>query len=112
MTNFAALWHIESVNLFNILCHHTKVMGGKHEFKCYAKNQFVYFPGDESAHIYMIAGGRVRIGHNLEDGKEVTNAILSTGEIFGELAIAGENRRTDFAQVMDNDTAICPTWHW
>lgn len=56
MANAAALWYGESVNLSNILCHHmTKVMGGKHGFKRYVKNQFVYFPEKAAAHIYMIA---------------------------------------------------------
>jgi CRP-like cAMP-binding protein len=30
------------------------------------------------------------------------------GEIFGELALAGEEKRSDFAQSMDNNTVICP----
>jgi CRP/FNR family cyclic AMP-dependent transcriptional regulator len=109
MANSAALWYFESVSLFSILCpHKTKVMDEKHEFKIFSKNQFVYFPEEEAAHIYMIARGRIRIGHYLDDGKEVTKAILTAGEIFGELAIAGEEKRTDFAQVMDNNTSICP----
>ena len=56
----------------------------------------------------MIAEGRVKIGHYLDDGKEVINTILGHGEIFGELALAGELKRTDFAQVMDDRTSICP----
>ena len=56
----------------------------------------------------MIADGRVKIGSYLEDGKEVVKAILSRGEIFGELALTGEERRTDFAQAMDENVSICP----
>src|SRR6185369_4115633 len=42
------------------------------------------------------------------DGKEVVKSILTTGEIFGELALAGEEKRSDFAQAMDENTSICP----
>jgi CRP-like cAMP-binding protein len=56
----------------------------------------------------MIVSGRVRLGHYQEDGKEIITAILSTGEIFGELALAGEETRKDFAQAMDANTTICP----
>jgi CRP-like cAMP-binding protein len=35
----------------------------------------------------MIAYGRVKIGHYLDDGKEVISSILTPGEIFGELAL-------------------------
>lgn len=37
----------------------------------------------------------------------MVNAILSTGEIFGELVLAGEEKRSDFAQAMDENTTIC-----
>ena len=109
MTNTASLWYFESVNLYNVLCpHKTKVMDQKHEFRQFKKDQFIYFPNDEADHIYMVAEGRVKIGHYLEDGKEVVSSILTKGEIFGELALAGEDKRRDFAQVMDNNTTICP----
>jgi len=109
MSNTASLWYFESVNLFDVLCpHKTKVMDQKHEFRSFKKDQFIYIPNEEASHIYMIAQGRVKIGHYLDDGQEVVSAILTTGEIFGELALAGEEKRRDFAQVMDNDTEICP----
>jgi CRP-like cAMP-binding protein len=109
MSNTASLWYFESVNLFDVLCpHKTKVMDRKHEFRNFKKDQFIYIPNEEASHIYMVAQGRVKIGHYLDDGQEVVSAILTTGEIFGELALAGEEKRRDFAQVMDNDTLICP----
>jgi CRP-like cAMP-binding protein len=51
--------------------------------------------------------GRVKIGHYLETGDEVVTAILAKGEVFGELAMAGEDRRRDFAQAVEAST-ICP----
>jgi CRP-like cAMP-binding protein len=109
MSTAAALWYFESVNLFNVLCpHKTRVMGEKHEFRRYNKDQFIYIPNDEASHIYMVVEGRVKIGHYLEDGKEVVSAILTTGELFGELALAGEEKRKDFAQAMENNTTLCP----
>ena len=109
MESTAALWYFESVNLFNILCpHKVKAMGDKHQFIRYKRDDYIYFPHDKADYIYMIAEGRVKIGHYLEDGKEVINAILTTGETFGELALAGEETRMQFAQVMDDNTSICP----
>ena len=104
----AALWYFESVNLYNLLCpHKVKALGAHHSFHHYKKDQFIYFPDEIATHIYIISEGRVRIGHYLEDGKEAVSSILTTGEIFGELALAGEEKRRDFAQAMDN-TIICP----
>ena len=108
MPNTAALWYFESVNLYNILCpHKVKKMGEKHEYVRYKRQQFIYMPDDSATHIYMVVGGKVKIGHYLEEGDEVLSAILTTGEIFGELAMAGEEKRVDFAQAME-DTVICP----
>ncbi|HBK88730.1 MAG: Crp/Fnr family transcriptional regulator [Cyclobacteriaceae bacterium] len=105
----SALWYFESVDLYDVLCpHKVKVMGEKHTFHHFKKDDFIFFPNEPASHIYMIAEGRVRIGHYLDDGKEVVSAILGSGEIFGELALAGEERRRDFAQAMDNNTMVCP----
>ena len=82
-------------------------MGETHEFKTYKRDQFIYIPEDSATHIYMIVNGRVKIGHYLENGDEVVTAILTKGEIFGELAMAGEEKRRDFAQAMEEVT-ICP----
>jgi CRP-like cAMP-binding protein len=109
MSNPAALWYFESVNLFKVLCpHKTKDMDRNHEFKEYKRDEFIYFPDQSADHLYMVANGRVKIGHYLDGGKEVVKAILTTGELFGELALAGEEKRSDFAQVMDDKTTICP----
>lgn len=106
--NTSALWYFESVNLYQILCpHKVKTLADKHTYLTLKKDQFIYFPGEPASHIYMIVNGRVRIGHYQDSGKEVITAILTTGEIFGELAVAGEDTRKDFAQAME-PTTICP----
>lgn len=103
------MWYFESVDLYDMLCpHKVKAMGDKHSFHFFKKDEYIYFPDETATHIYMIAEGRVRIGHYMEDGKEVVNAILGSGEIFGELALAGEEKRRDFAQSMDDKTSVCP----
>lgn len=105
----SALWYFESINLYDILCpHKVKGMPDQHAFHYFKKDEFIYFPNESATHIYMIAEGRVRIGHYLDDGQEAINAILTTGEIFGELALAGEEKRKDFAQAMDMNTSVCP----
>jgi CRP/FNR family cyclic AMP-dependent transcriptional regulator len=109
MNSTSNIWYFEDIDLYNILCPH-KVPGmkEKHVFHKFDKDEFIYFEDDQSDHIYLIAKGRVRIGTYLEDGKEVTKAILAAGEIFGELALMGQEKHSDFAQAMDADTTVCP----
>jgi CRP/FNR family transcriptional regulator, cyclic AMP receptor protein len=101
-----ALWYFECVNLYNILCPHKVKDMDRHEFKKYKKGEFIYLNEDASTHIYLIADGRIKIGNYLSDGKEVVNSILVKGEIFGELALAGEDRRKDFAMAVA-ETTVC-----
>ena len=103
------LWYFENVDLFSILCPtKTPSMSEKHPMTKYGKDEYIYFPEEPSKHVFMIASGRVKIGGQTDDGKEMLHAILGEGEVFGELALTGEDKRKDFAQAMDSNTQICP----
>ena len=107
--NEQGIWFFENVNLFNIFCiHKYKEYKANHKFNDFKKGEFIYFKRDLSTKIYLIADGRVKIAYYTDDGKEVVKAILTKGEIFGELALFGEERRHDFAQSVDESTCLCP----
>lgn len=109
MGNNSKLWYFEDVDLFEILCPtKSSNLEEKHNPNHYNKDEYIYFTNDASLNIYMIAEGRVKLGTYLSDGKEVIKSILTKGEIFGELALAGEDKRSDFAQAMDDGTRVCP----
>ncbi|MEM8568779.1 MAG: Crp/Fnr family transcriptional regulator [Bacteroidota bacterium] len=109
MSETSNIWYFQDVDLFNMLCpHKVKTMEERHSFNYFKKNEFVYFTNQKAKNIYMIANGRIKIGHYNDEGKEVVKAILGEGEIFGELILTGEEVRTDFAQAMDDNTTVCP----
>jgi len=102
------LWYFEHVDLYKVLCPHlVKADKAHNDKKVYAKGEFIYFPNQKSTTIYLIANGRVKIGSYTDDGNESVKSILGAGDIFGELALAGEEKRPDFAQVLDDSTAVC-----
>ena len=104
-----SLWFFDDVNLFNLLCPHKfKAYKAAHDFDAYRKKDYIYFEEDSANKVYLIEKGKVKIGYYNEDGDEVVKAILSRGELFGETAILGENKREEFAQSIDNATSICP----
>lgn len=104
-----SIWFFEDANLFKILCPHKfKKYKKDHDFDAYRKNDYIYFEEDFASKVYLIEKGKVKIGYYAQDGDEVIKAILTRGEIFGEKAILGENKRTEFAQSLDNTTSICP----
>lgn len=102
------IWYFEDADLFEILCPtKTPNLEKEHVPGLYKKEAFVYFKDQSSDNIYMVSNGRVKIGTYGPDGKEIVKAILTRGEIFGEMALAGEDKRQDFAQAMDHDTRVC-----
>ncbi len=104
----AALWYFESVNLFKILCP-TKFEAAKtnHRFRTLQKGEYVYFPEEAADEIYFVAKGRIKIFEVKNETEEVVKSMLTTGEIFGELALADEGTRKDFAQAVENNTVVC-----
>lgn len=109
MSDKAKIWYFEDVDLFEILCpSKSPNLESKHNPNLYKRDDYIYFPEESSQNIYMIADGRVKIGSYLKDGKEIIKSILGKGEIFGELVLAGEDKRSDFAQAMDDNTRVCP----
>ncbi|QNM86473.1 Crp/Fnr family transcriptional regulator [Polaribacter pectinis] len=103
------LWFFDNVNLFNLLCPHKfKEYKKCHTFDNYKKSDYIYFTEDTANKVFLIQNGKVKIGYYTEEGEEVVNAILTKGQLFGEKAILGEEKRNEFAQSVDNSTSICP----
>jgi CRP-like cAMP-binding protein len=102
------LWYLEQINIFRDLGPEDLDRVDKiSSMKTLEKGKFIYFPEEPSKVVFLLKRGRVKIGTYSDEGKEITKAILEPGEIFGELAIAGQDNRQDFAQVLDNNVKIC-----
>ncbi|MBE15205.1 MAG: Crp/Fnr family transcriptional regulator [Dokdonia sp.] len=103
------LWFLEDIKVFGILCPHKyKAYKANNHFCQYAKQDYIYFEQDAATKVYLIENGKVKIGYYNEEGDEMVKAILSKGELFGEKAILGEEKRNEFAQSIDSKTTICP----
>ncbi len=103
------LWFFEEVNFTTIFCPQKMVaLDDQIEHRMYQKGATVYTVGESSSYIYIVKEGRVKIGAYAEDGKEIVKTILASGEVFGELALAGESQRTEFAVALDANTIVCP----
>lgn len=103
------LWYLENVNLHNVFC--PKKIGslnqeGLENLLSFPAARYVYLPQEPAQKVYLISEGRIKIGTYGEDGKEITKAILSQGEVFGEMALIGQENRRDFAYVLE-PTELC-----
>ncbi|MFK8164449.1 MAG: Crp/Fnr family transcriptional regulator [Lewinella sp.] len=102
------LWYVENIDLKHVFCPKKVDMGmmGDKDHLNFDASQYIYLPEEPARKIFLINEGRVKIGTYGADGKEVTKAILSPGEVFGELALISEGNRRDFAYSLEN-TSLC-----
>ena len=102
------LWFLENINLQFVFCPKKVDRGdlSTMDHLSFPANQYVYLPQEPAQKIYLISRGRIKIGTYGEEGKEITKAILTTGEVFGEMALIGQASRRDFAYVLE-DTELC-----
>jgi CRP/FNR family cyclic AMP-dependent transcriptional regulator len=105
--NNQSLWYLENIDVTGIFCpdkmdaHEDTV-----NHKKFKKGEYIYMAEEMADRIFFLFEGRVKIGSYNKSGKEITKAILTKGEIFGELALMGREQRRDFAIAMD-DTECC-----
>lgn len=71
--------------------------------KSYNKGQYIYKEGDAVLHTYFIVTGRIKI-ENISPSRRITKSILSNGDLFGEMALFGEQERRDYAFTLEDTT--------
>lgn len=108
MASESKIWYLENINILKGMSKEMmEEVGRKTVMRTINKDQFIYFPEEPSSNIYFLKKGRVVIGSYSDDGKELIKAYLQAGEMFGEMSLTGESKRTDFAKAADDDTLIC-----
>ncbi|SMD32105.1 cAMP-binding domain of CRP or a regulatory subunit of cAMP-dependent protein kinases [Reichenbachiella faecimaris] len=72
----------------------------------YQKDDYVFKINEPSDLIYFIEKGSVKLAKEDDSGHEVVKSILGEGSIFGEMALVEEEKRSEYARVLSNDTII------
>lgn len=101
------LWCLVNVNLFHQL--DSEQMGSLNRWVKtinYRKGEIIFLPGDPSDFVYFLHKGRVKLAYLDESGKRLTLSICRVGELFGEMALMGEQRRRLIAEALE-DVELC-----
>jgi CRP/FNR family transcriptional regulator, cyclic AMP receptor protein len=108
MIDSTNIWYLEEVNLFECFCPISQAEDRyeKQPKRSFKKGEFIYFSEDQADKVYFIHEGAVKIGSYTSDGNELIKAVLRAGEVFGEMSVFGEEKRTDFAQAVE-PTELC-----
>lgn len=73
------------------------------QFRRAPKFQFIFMPDEPADHLYFLLRGRLKTGTFSPDGREVIKEILQPETVFGDLALAGEMTRSEFAQALHDE---------
>ena len=67
------------------------------------KFQFIFMPDEPAEHLFFLVKGRIKTGTFSAEGREVIKEILQPDMLFGDLVLAGELTRTEFAQSLHEE---------
>jgi CRP/FNR family transcriptional regulator, cyclic AMP receptor protein len=67
----------------------------------FAAGEAVFHEGDDSDTCYVVQNGHARALREHADGRQITLATFGPGDIFGELAMFGDERRSATVEAID-----------
>ncbi|MGH2927684.1 MAG: Crp/Fnr family transcriptional regulator [Solirubrobacteraceae bacterium] len=70
--------------------------------RSFAAGEMVFREGDDGDTCYVLRCGRVRAVREHSDGRTITLATFGAGELFGELAMFGDERRSATVEALED----------
>lgn len=77
--------------------------------KSYRKNTVIIEKGDESASLYILVEGKVKVYVSDDQGKEIILNTQGRGEYLGELALLGDSPRTASVMTLEDSQFLVIT---
>jgi CRP/FNR family transcriptional regulator len=74
--------------------------------RTFGPGQVVFREGDASDTCYVVRSGRVRAVREHSDGRTITLASFGSGDIFGELAMFEDERRSATIEALEETEAV------
>ncbi|HEV3390697.1 MAG TPA: Crp/Fnr family transcriptional regulator [Solirubrobacteraceae bacterium] len=74
--------------------------------RAFEPGQIVFREGDSSDTCYVVRSGRARAVREHSDGRVITLATFGPGDIFGELAMFEDERRSATVEAVEPTTAV------
>lgn len=101
------IWYLKNAKLFSWMDQaEIEDLARTTEMVSCRKKECFYFSDEPSQHVYLVKQGRIKLFRTTAEGREIILDILGPGEIFGELALAGEQTRSHSAEALE-DGLVC-----
>lgn len=102
-----SFWYIKNCNLFSQLsASDIAELESQSRMRKLKRGEPVYLPHEQADGVILVAQGRVKICHATPDGKQSILGFIDAGEIFGELALLGTERRDEYVETTEKSTLV------
>ena len=81
-------------------------LAGKMRARHFARDEVVFHRDDEAGHVFLIVAGTVKVSVPDESGREVVIALERGGDVFGDLALFDEAKRSATVTAMTETSAL------
>jgi len=70
------------------------------------RNFVVFEEGDKAEELFVVQSGRVAVGQRSVDGRESLLALMEPGDVFGEMPLFDEGRRSASARALERSVVL------
>jgi CRP/FNR family transcriptional regulator, cyclic AMP receptor protein len=110
MAEQSKFWYLKNINVFEGMSdEEMSRIDAMARMSSVRPNQPIAFPDEIMRNIYVLKSGHVKISRIDSDGHELILEVVGPGEMFGELALLGDQEgsgASDMIQALD-DVLIC-----
>jgi CRP-like cAMP-binding protein len=70
------------------------------------RNFVIFSEDDEADELFVVRSGRVAVGRRSVDGRESLVALMEAGDLFGEMALFDEGKRSASARALEHSEVL------
>jgi CRP/FNR family transcriptional regulator, cyclic AMP receptor protein len=101
-------FYVKSLPVFSNLSEELiNEIGSIIKFKQVYRGQAIDYSSGAFSKIYFVLKGKVKLTELDENDNELVKAILTEGDVFGDLALEGDPKNDEFAEALTANTIIC-----
>ena len=101
------MWYLKRCKLFEQLpIEEIQALESVCRYRKFARGNPVYLPAEQADAVLLVLTGRVKICSFTSEGKQSILAFVDPGELFGELAVLGEDTRDEYAEALEASSVL------
>lgn len=99
--------YLRSIDLFRELAEgELEELAGKADLRDLRRGDVLFGEGDEPTELFVVVDGRIAMVNRSIDGRESVVALMERGDLFGEMPLFDQQRRSTDARALDSSRVV------